>query len=82
MRSRTSTTLEQKWWFIVSAAALSAVFTNLVLRMAGLGSPENLAQFIVYLLCFMGIWKCIAFLSWLLVLVLKPSSKLLDPVTR
>jgi hypothetical protein len=82
MKSRVSSTLEQKWWFIVSAGALSAAFTNLVLRMAGLGSPENLAQFIVYLLCFTGIWKCIAFLSWLLLLLLKPTSKLLDPAAR
>lgn len=82
MRVRSSTTLEQKWWFIMCVAALSGFFSSMILRTAGLGSPENLVQFIVHVFCFMGIWRCIAFASWLALVLLKPASRLLDPATR
>lgn len=73
------TQLRQTWWFVAIVAGLSALLTNLVLRAAGMPSPEGLAQFVVYFLCLVGFWRCFDFLGWLAVLLISPNSKLLDP---
>lgn len=73
------TRLRQTWWFVGIVAMVSSLLTNLVVRAAGMPSPESLAQWVVYALCFVGFWRCFDFLGWLAVLVIAPSSKLLEP---
>lgn len=76
------TGLGRKWWFVGSLSGLSGLLSFPVLQAAGLGSPENWAQWLLYFLCFSGIWKCLSVLGWFAVLLLAPSSTLLDPAKR
>lgn len=76
------TNLARTWWFVGSLAALSALLTLPLLRAAGLGSPENWAQWLVHFLCFSGIWTGLSSIGWFAVLLIAPSSKLLDPARR
>ncbi|MCC2974411.1 hypothetical protein [Massilia sp. IC2-476] len=82
MAKALETRLRQTWWFVGIVAALSALLSNLVLRAAGMGSPESLAQWLVYFFCLVGFWRCFDFLGWLVLLLVAPSSKLLDPPAR
>lgn len=76
------TALGRKWWFAGALGFLSAFLTLPLLRAAGLPSPQDWAQWLVYLLCFGGVWRCLGFAGWLAVLLLAPDSKLLDPARR
>jgi hypothetical protein len=77
-----STGLGRKWWFNGLLGGLSALLTLPLLRAAGLASPDNLAQWVVYFLCFFSVWRALAFAGWLLLLLVSPSSKLLEPTGR
>ena len=69
------TRLRQTWWFAGILAVLSSLLTNLVVRSAGMPSPDTLAQWVVYFLCFVGFWRCFDFLGWLAVLLIAPISE-------
>ncbi len=69
--------LEKQWWFVGLAGGLSALLTLFVMRSAGIWSPGNLAQWILYFFGFAGIQRCISFLGWGLVLLLAPKNELL-----
>lgn len=61
--------LERKWWFVALVGLLTVLSTRFLLVAAGLpATPEDAAQLTVYLLCFIGVWKVLAFALWLLVL--------------
>lgn len=77
-----STGLGRKWWFAGLLGFLSALLTLPILRAAGLQSPANWAQWLVYFLCFGAIWRCLGFAGWLALLLIAPASKLLEPVKR
>lgn len=76
------TGLGRKWWFAGLLGGLSALLTLPVLSAAGLAQPGNWAQWLVYFLCFCGVWRCLAFAGWFALLLVSPSSKLLDPLRR
>lgn len=76
------TNLSRTWWFVGGLSAASGLVTLPLLHAAGMGSPETWAQWLVWFLCFSGVWKCLSFIGWFAVLLLAPSSKLLDPVKR
>jgi hypothetical protein len=67
--------LERKWWFVGLAAALSSFGTNLLLDSAGMPRFDsgNVARWLVHTICFIGIWRCVAFIGWLIVLMISPS---------
>lgn len=76
------TNLGRKWWFVGGLSGASALLTLPLLHAAGMDTPETWAQWLVSFLCFSGVWKCLSFIGWFAVLLLAPSSKLLDPVKR
>ena len=72
-----STRLGRTWWFAGLLAGVSALLTLPLLHAAGIPSPENWAQWLVYFLCYVTVWRCLGFLGWFVVLLVSPSSKLL-----
>lgn len=76
------TGLGRRWWFVGLLSGLSALLTLPLLHAAGVGSPQNWAQWLVHFFCFFTIWRCLGFIGWLAVILIAPSSKLLDPVKR
>ncbi|WP_374361807.1 hypothetical protein [Pseudoduganella danionis] len=66
--------LERKWWFIAPVTALAAVLTNFLVSAAGLIQPYNSAQWLLYVLAFVGIQRAMSFALWLLVLCVAPAS--------
>lgn len=70
--------VERKWWYVAASAFLSTVITISLLRAAGIWPTTGVAQWIVYFICFVGVWRCIGFVSWFVILFTTPSSKLLD----
>ena len=77
-----STQLGQKWWYVLVVIGLSTIASKLLLRSAGIEPPETLAQYAVEFLCFVGFWRIFDFLGWVAVLLIAPSSTLLDPRKR
>jgi hypothetical protein len=71
-------TLEKKWWFIALASLLSVLLTLSLMRSAGVWPAQGMAQWVIYFFCFAGIWKCLSFLGWLIVLLVSPSRKALQ----
>lgn len=69
--------IERKLWFVGIVGGLSAVVTIYVMRTAGIWEPANLAQWILYFFCFVGIHRCISFLGWGVLLQVAPKSALL-----
>jgi len=76
------TKLNRNVWVTGVLSGLSTLLTILVLRLAGMPMPDTAAQWIVYFLCFTGIWKCLECVAWFVLLLVAPTSKLLDPVGR
>ena len=70
--------LEQKWWFALPVAALSVVLTQQCMRGAGIASPYNFSQWLLYFLCFVGLQRAFSFAGWLLLLGFAPHSTLLQ----
>ena len=70
------------WWTAGVLAFLSALLTLTLLHAAGIGSPDNWAQWLVHFLCFGTIWRVLGFLGWLALVLIAPKSKLLDPAKR
>lgn len=64
--------LEKKWWFAGPVAGISAVLAILLMQGAGLWMPQGAAQWLVYLLCFVGIQRSVALVGWLLFLIAAP----------
>jgi hypothetical protein len=61
--------VDRQWWFVALVGALTVLATRYLLVAAGLpATPHSAAQFAVYLLCFIGVWKAFAFALWLLAL--------------
>ncbi len=77
-----ATNLGRKWWFVGGLGGASALLTLPLLHAAGLPSPDTWAQWLVYFLCYGGVWKFLEFVSWFAFVLLAPSSKLLDPARR
>jgi hypothetical protein len=78
-----STRLGRTWWFAGLLAGLSGLLTLPLLHAAGIPSPpETWAQWLVYFLCYVTVWRCLSFLCWFVVLLAAPSSKLLGPAKR
>ena len=77
-----TTSLGRKWWFAGTLAFLSAMLTLPLLQTAGIGSPENWAQWLLHFLCFFTIWRALGFLGWLVLVLLAPKSALLNPAKR
>lgn len=48
-----------------------------VMRSAGIVHPYNIAQWILYILCSVGLQRGLSFTGWLLALWVAPSSELL-----
>ena len=82
MRKIMSTKLVRHVWITGLLSGLGTLLTILVLRRAGMPMPDTAAQWIVYFLCFTGIWKCLEFAAWFVLLLVVPTSKLLDPAGR
>lgn len=82
MTDVTRTGLGGTWWFVGLLSGLSGLLTLSLLRAAGMGSPQDWAQWLVYFLCFFAVWRCLSFIGWFAVLLIAPKSKLLDPVKR
>ena len=76
------TRLGRKWWFAGLLGFLSALLTLPLLQAAGLRSPDNWAQWLVHFLCFGAIWRGLGFAGWLALVLIAPSSSLLDPARR
>lgn len=70
--------LERKWWFILPVIVISTMLTIFLLRSADAWPAENLARWIVYFFCLLGIWKSVSFVGWLIVLFARPTSRALD----
>ncbi|MCA1246586.1 hypothetical protein [Massilia sp. MS-15] len=70
--------LERKWWFAGLSGAVGTACTWWTLRAAGIGSPDGVAQWLVYFCCFIGFTRAFSFLAWLALLLARPSSPLLD----
>jgi len=70
--------LERTWWFCALAGAVSSMGTRFLLAMAGIGSPSGAAQWTLFFICFFGVWRLVAAASWLVLLLAKPTSTLLD----
>ena len=70
--------LEKNGWFIAAVSSVTAVLTILLLHGAALWPARGVEQWVVYFFCFAGIWRCISFLGWLIVLIAAPSSKVLN----
>lgn len=77
-----TTSLGRKWWFAGLLGGLSVLLTLPLLRAAGMGTPQDWAQWLVYFLCFFTIWRGLGFVLWFVVLLIAPKSKLLDPARR
>jgi hypothetical protein len=82
MNVMVTTNMGRSVWVTGFLSSLSALLTLLLRDFAGMLPPENLAQWLVYFLCFAGIWKCLGFVAWFGVLLVAPRSKLLDPLSR
>ncbi len=74
--------LGRTWWFAGLLACFSALLTLPLLHAAGVGSPQNWAQWLVHFLCFFTIWRGLGLLGWFAVVLIAPTSKLLDPAKR
>lgn len=72
------TKLEKKWWYVGAVSLLTALMTIPLAISAGIWPITNIAQFVVYFLCFVLIARILAFLGTLVLAVSYPSSKLLD----
>jgi len=69
--------LERKWWFSLPVGMLTMLATIGLLRAVGLPFlpfQYGVAQWAVYLLCFVGLQRCISFLGWLTVLIVSPKT--------
>ncbi|MYN44701.1 hypothetical protein GTP23_06375 [Pseudoduganella sp. FT93W] len=66
--------LERKCWFIAPVTALAAILSNFLVGAAGLLQPYNSAQWLLYVLAFVGIQRALSFALWLLVLCVRPAS--------
>ena len=82
MTTHMTTNLSRKWWYVGIVAMLSTMLANLVLDAAGMPSRDGLARWTVYFLCFVGFWRSIDFAIWFAMLLIAPSSKLLDRAGR
>lgn len=71
---------EKTWWFAAAAGGASAFCTVSLLQLAGQSMPDGWAQWLVYFICFFGIWRGITFVTWLALLLAAPSSPLLDKI--
>jgi hypothetical protein len=69
--------LERQWWFIAPVSALAVLLTMYVMRSAGIVHPYNTAQWILYILCSVGLQRGLSFLGWFLVLWVAPSSAIM-----
>jgi hypothetical protein len=69
--------LERQWWFIAPVSALAVLLTMYVMRSAGIVHPYNIAQWILYILCAVGLQRGLSLAGWLLALWVAPSSALL-----
>lgn len=65
--------LERKWWFVGPVTAVAALLANMLTAAAGLLQPFNSAQWLLYLLAFVGIQRSLSFVTWLLVLGVAPA---------
>ncbi|MFC0251891.1 hypothetical protein [Massilia consociata] len=70
--------LERKWWFVAAMAGGSTFCSLLLLGMAGIGALRGPAQWMLHFFCLIGFWRCFSFLAWFAVLLVAPSSPLLD----
>ena len=66
--------LERRWWFATPVCALAAILTLNFVESAGIHHPYNFSQWVLYVLCFVGLQRGLSFMGWLLVLVLSPQS--------
>lgn len=61
--------VERKWWFVALVGVLTVCVTRFLLVSAGLpATPASVSQFVLYLFCFVGVWKVFSFAGWLLAL--------------
>ena len=82
MMDMMSTALGRKWWFAGTLGFLCPLLTLPLMRAAGWQSPQDWAQWLVYILCIVGAWRGLGFVAWLAVLLIAPTSTLLDPPKR
>lgn len=71
--------LERTWWFIAIVTALAFVSAAGLMRAAGLLFPyTGVAQWALHAMCFFAFQRGFSHAGWLLVLVLTPSSPMLE----
>jgi hypothetical protein len=71
--------LERTWWFIAIVSALAFVSAAGLMQAAGLPFPyTGVAQWVLHGLCFFAFQRGYSHAGWLLVLVLVPSSPMLE----
>lgn len=74
--------LENKWWFVGAVSGVSALAARYLLDLAGIASPAGPAQWALFFVCLFGFWRCLSGLAWFALLLVAPSSSLLDPAGR
>ncbi|RZA34922.1 MAG: hypothetical protein EOP92_13185 [Lysobacteraceae bacterium] len=74
--------LENKWWFILAVSGISTIAARYVLEAAGIPSPAGAAQWTLFFFCMLGFWRGLSMLAWFAVLLVSPSSTLLDQPAR
>jgi len=72
------TKLERTWWFAALAGGIGAFSARWLMEYAGIGSPSGIAQWLVFGCCMAMIVRLLSFLGWMILLLAKPTSPLLD----
>jgi len=70
--------LERTWWFCLLAGGISSAGTRFLLATAGIDSPSGAGQWTLFFFCFFGVWRLFAAAAWLTLVLVKPTSTLLD----
>lgn len=70
--------LEQKWWFVMVVSGISSIAARYLLESAGIASPSGAAQWTLFVFCLIGFWRGLSLLAWWALLLIAPTSTLLD----
>jgi hypothetical protein len=63
---------DKHWWKSALPLLLSFFSTIALLRSAGMWPTKGVAQFAVYLFCYLGFWRCFSGLVWLGCMMVAP----------
>lgn len=71
--------LERTWWFVAIVSALAILSTTFLMHAAGLAYPyTGVAQWTLFALCFAVFQRGFSGAGWLLAVMLKPASPVLE----